>query len=398
MTEIPSIVRERLKASAAGVHPDPDLLTAFAEQALSGRERTAVLDHLARCVECRDVVALATPATQPTALVADRDTVRARKAPWFSWPTLRWGALAACMLIVGTAMLMQRNLKVSETARSVETDAKLQEPELPAAAPLNDAVPRNDKDAGALGHQVTKSKSNSFSANRAITRDEAFEMKKSLALPSTVANSGKVGNEVAASRDMSSRRLDLRAGVVSPPPPPSATPGARQAQAENLPPEGRTSMDLVTSSAPRAANETVEVESMAQTIDTDQPASQKGEALGKAKPPSAPAQYESGAQSTPAAAEKGLASAELRGKLRDEFFHFRTELGRWTISSDGQLQHSVDSGKTWQSVTVAEKATFRALSANGPDLWVGGAAGLLYHSADAGGHWTQMKPIAKARL
>jgi photosystem II stability/assembly factor-like uncharacterized protein len=43
---------------------------------------------------------------------------------------------------------------------------------------------------------------------------------------------------------------------------------------------------------------------------------------------------------------------------------------------------------------VAEKATFRALSANGPDIWVGGAQGLLYHSTDAGGHWIQVKPAA----
>jgi len=67
-------------------------------------------------------------------------------------------------------------------------------------------------------------------------------------------------------------------------------------------------------------------------------------------------------------------------------------VSRWTISSDGQLQHSIDAGKTWQPVAVAEKVTFRALSANGPDIWVGGAAGQLYHSADSGGHWTQVKP------
>jgi len=67
---------------------------------------------------------------------------------------------------------------------------------------------------------------------------------------------------------------------------------------------------------------------------------------------------------------------------------------RWTISSTGQLQRSRDSGKSWQPVVVADHAIFRALSANGPDLWVGGAAGLLYHSADAGAHWTQIKPVA----
>jgi photosystem II stability/assembly factor-like uncharacterized protein len=69
---------------------------------------------------------------------------------------------------------------------------------------------------------------------------------------------------------------------------------------------------------------------------------------------------------------------------------------RWNISFDGQLQRSADSGKSWQPVTVAEGATFRALTFNGPDIWVGGAAGSLYHSPDAGSHWTQVKPVANS--
>jgi len=83
MSDLPNIVRERLKTAPAGLHPDPNLLGAFAEQALSDRERTQVLDHLARCGECREVVALATP---PTAIVDGRDTAYVSKAPWFSWP------------------------------------------------------------------------------------------------------------------------------------------------------------------------------------------------------------------------------------------------------------------------------------------------------------------------
>ena len=73
-------------------------------------------------------------------------------------------------------------------------------------------------------------------------------------------------------------------------------------------------------------------------------------------------------------------------------------LSRWTISSDGQLQHSIDAGKNWQPVVVADHATFRALSANGPDIWVGGPAGRLYHSTDSGTHWKQVKPGAAGEI
>ena len=66
---------------------------------------------------------------------------------------------------------------------------------------------------------------------------------------------------------------------------------------------------------------------------------------------------------------------------------------RWTLSSDGTLQRSLDSGRTWQTIPVSSQTIFRALAANGLDIWVGGAAGALFHSSDAGQHWTQIKPM-----
>ena len=48
MEQLPKIVQQRLSATdKAGVHPDPDLLTAFAERSLTERERVQVLQHLA---------------------------------------------------------------------------------------------------------------------------------------------------------------------------------------------------------------------------------------------------------------------------------------------------------------------------------------------------------------
>ena len=60
MQNVPKIVRERLKAAATIVnhldsHPDANVLTAFAERSLGENERGVVLDHLARCGDCRDI-------------------------------------------------------------------------------------------------------------------------------------------------------------------------------------------------------------------------------------------------------------------------------------------------------------------------------------------------------
>ena len=115
-----------------------------------------------------------------------------------------------------------------------------------------------------------------------------------------------------------------------------------------------------------------------------------------------------------------------------------TLAARWTISSAGGLQRSVDQGNTWQDVSVnaapgysagaltfessapvpaargkaADKAadkdakadklnapiTFRAVAASGADVWAGGSAGLLYHSADAGAHWTRVVPSTSSAV
>src|SRR5580704_18435477 len=85
MTEVPKIVHDRLRAAlplqgaSASVHLDADLLTAFAEQALPVAERDGVLEHLALCGDCREVVALALPDSSMVAapFVADAETTSA---------------------------------------------------------------------------------------------------------------------------------------------------------------------------------------------------------------------------------------------------------------------------------------------------------------------------------
>jgi len=66
----------------------------------------------------------------------------------------------------------------------------------------------------------------------------------------------------------------------------------------------------------------------------------------------------------------------------------------WTLSREGAVQHSGDSGRTWQVVSVATGATFRALSAVGANIWVGGRAGAVYRSTDSGRTWAKVVPAA----
>ena len=99
MTGIPQSVKARLAAEAmAGPHPEANILTAFAEQALSKRERREVLGHLGECGECREVLTLAGVGDAFGAVVAE-EVVQSGNRPWFGWPTLRWAGLAATIVI-----------------------------------------------------------------------------------------------------------------------------------------------------------------------------------------------------------------------------------------------------------------------------------------------------------
>jgi Photosynthesis system II assembly factor YCF48/Putative zinc-finger len=64
MPELSQLLRQRLASRvAAGDHPDADTLTAYTEQLLSQGERKRVLEHVAVCGECREVLALSLPET-----------------------------------------------------------------------------------------------------------------------------------------------------------------------------------------------------------------------------------------------------------------------------------------------------------------------------------------------
>jgi photosystem II stability/assembly factor-like uncharacterized protein len=91
----------------------------------------------------------------------------------------------------------------------------------------------------------------------------------------------------------------------------------------------------------------------------------------------------------------------------------------WAITPTGALQRSFDGGSTWINVNPTSSAptaaatssssspasrsvkmmpaaptVFRAVVANGVDVWAGASAGLLYHSTDSGDHWSRVTPFA----
>src|ERR1051325_3531630 len=117
MEQLPKIVAQRLQTvSRAKAHPDANLLAAFAEKSLLPREQAQILEHLAGCADCREVVAHAQSEEllQQVAVVA-AVPMASRHSTWFSGAVIRWAGLVACVVIVGAVVISHMRFEKAQT-------------------------------------------------------------------------------------------------------------------------------------------------------------------------------------------------------------------------------------------------------------------------------------------
>lgn len=419
MEQLPKIVRERLAAAPPGVHPDPDVLTAFVESSLSERERTGVLDHLAKCQECRETVTLSAPQRElemvAAATAGERRLVAmpaaveaARQAParssWFRLPVLRWAAVTAGVVVVGAAVLVYRQsgekmvaLDSRQAAAKVAPGvavAKL-EPEQkqgpPAASAQNEADQQQQQEemadrlsASAVStDQKRKAMSRDLSlsaANRPARADASPSLRQksqqirrydTLAAGSLSASGGARASSPAA--NALSAEMQTPGSLKKDE---SASSGAKPLPAAPPPPPSEVSVSTAPT-APVPAPETAKAES-------------KSEALAKAK-------------STPQVAATGGGFAGVAEYSKERNLDLMRAASnvltpRWVLSNDGKmLLRSTDEGKTWTTISVAEHIVLLSVNAFGSQVWAGGSGGALYHSTDEGAHWVQVKPVADGK-
>jgi hypothetical protein len=393
MQPLPKIVRERLQAPAQSEHPDPNVLAAFSEQSLPGPERALLLEHLARCGDCREVLALALPEVEEEEAVPF--VVR---RPWLSMPMLRWRAIAAAFILavlVGLARYRQGpNSKLTAYVKSSE-DATV-------------AVAR----ATPTGAEEARGQVIPGAAKQAPMRPNTLARNQPASIVSAGGSRDGDGVGVAPSaRDAMSpapKPSDAAANLSPHNAPPAPVIGAPSAAVE------------VVGESPVIAAEQASTENSAATAQQAQAAQQSerqlvGKALvGKAKDPIA-----SGNMGT-AASPRDSGAAVQTGPAPPG----STSAPRWMINSGGGLQRSYDEGNTWQNVSVSANPVpapllpqaevsggykqktarmkdlknslaarvFVAISSSGPEIWAGASGGMLYHSIDAGDHWASAVP------
>jgi len=402
MTEVPKIVYDRLRAARLRralpggaapepAHPDADLLTAFAEQALSAAERDDVLEHLARCEDCREAITLALPAEDigaaPTATDSETAPVTSSRAgapappsPIFAWPHLRWAALAAAVVVVAAVLLVRPGKLNQAKLPSVNPQIATNLP--PAPAPQN-ASPQLPS---ALAAVPTRQSAVADRADGARPKSELRSSKKlkagQVATPSFQAESEMLlaENGVADNKKDSKEADKVSAG-------PSA--GARVT-------------DYSAPSVP-STNETVAVSAASAVVETDssslnaQIAQNAAPAIAKAKP----------APQTETSQQENVISANVvelpvngrsvmsMAKLAAPSAAARTRAVTWTITA-GVLQRSLDGSKSWQNALRADHPLL-CYASRGEDVWTGGEAGTLFHSVDGGITWVRMQPSIKGQ-
>ena len=342
MAEVPRIVRERLSEQvAAGEHPDANLLSAFAERALTEPERAQLLDHLSRCADCREVVALAAqsqveeeqlvPAAVPAAQAARRS--------WWRSPVIHWSALTAAALVVMIAVGERMRLRPEHSASAPAIARhELSEKQI-ASAPATAPAPSEQKKSQKL-------------AARTRRRAQAFNAPNAMGAVS--------GRKLASGKTAAAGS----AGIVAQnlPPPPAAPPMKPHANAD------------------------------AAATTTDGPAFESANEQARAKAAPAPSATVGGIVGGAAAAPVPKSEATILLQRPGANFTRRAFLGpRWSVSDSGALQRSFDGGRSWKEVAVAEGVSFRAVAVVGTEVWAGGSGGALFHSADGGEHWARVR-------
>ena len=398
MQDVPKFVLKRLQKTApAESHPDADVLTAFAEQSLLASERAGVIEHLARCADCRDVVAFALPATENVEdLVAVAASSSTTPSGWLRWPVLRWSVAIvglAAITSVGILQYRQRHQK-NETLNAALTalNEKAAAPE-PALRPaptspseLQQIPPQTKNAARAEAQKKVQPNREDTSA----TGNPSRGLKQLYSAP----RGG--GSAVGA------RRATGVAGGSGGGKAPAPAPPAPNSNVPQQPPFSSSS-----------SSETVQVESQgAAPVSTTESQVSNQLSQNQKEQPS------KDASSTNTNLDAVKASP------------------RWSISSNGALQRSFDAGNTWVEVNLdaepainhfnaaaiagntsevaksenkvaksnkaktnvkaqsSSTATFRALVTFGTEVWAGGSAAALYHSTDSGYHWARVLPAS----
>lgn len=442
MQEISNSLRQRLRARPEPkVHPDLDLLTAYIEQALPAAERSQVVQHLADCGYCREIVALSLPESQPEQVAA----APAPRRPVWWVPAYRWAAVAATLAIAAT-LVIEKPWKSSSTsfgptkAVSDGSQAATSQPPsgtLPTTQATNNAPatesPATENDALSMATRAPAkaSKPNDRGAAGPVARDDgavkAESQNRSGAVlgaigglksapamapappPVTIVQAAPVPALQVGARDsegdymnptiLSNQTADTSAESVPPeaPTPRGASVAQGASQARKFTPKisaqylADNKMDVpvvppqteATAAAPSAVDSTLaksggfKLKSKVHEAINKTVSTVKGAASAKSAPSTFFSLAAPTSMSSPADADHDAARSS-------------PPQVRWRITPEGTLLRSTDVGGWHQVYSESPDIQFRVVQPHGSEVWAGGNHGTLIHSWDGGVDWNKL--------
>ncbi len=445
MQNVPKIVLKRLQETRiAEAHPDADQLTAFAEQSLAEGERAAVTEHLARCGDCREVVAFAMPASETATVPGPARAARGTwfrgtwfRGAWLKWPVLRWSVVAAGIVLVTSAGLLQYRQRTQQnaalTSSPVQDQDKVRQEEKISTALQDQQLSAPAADAQAIVAQPPEmaKRTPMRKASRGQSTVAAGQPPPSLRAifpaPQTMnragagrgigsGSGGGIGGGVfrpggGEGGGMTTKPDEVRAQNDAF----AMAPAAKEAQPA-------ASQNSIAQSSPAAPSQQVAVSGSSQVVEVQTEAAEVAPNLVQGqleKPRDLPVQGRTFGDVVKA---KDLAVIQTPSGEPSALAAPPTASPRWAISSGGGLERSFDGGKTWEDVNVSQVysagsmqlksipkygdeknkkvdkvqsapvVVFRAVAAINPEIWAGGSGAMLFHSIDSGIHWIRVLP------
>ena len=457
MGVVRKLVSGRLQAQAAGPHPDPDVLAAFAENALLQAERAQLLQHLGACHNCREILYLAAPDSAAAQQVLSYQPKRR------SWMMFRWGALAASVVIVGVAVTARHSLLEKSTLSSqsrdmatapVSASPKMAQEKAPAdvesardrLAPAPQPVAKerpelkhmtakpqagmqfDDSDqvrvsTGLVGDQAKKSRNDELTINGrsvagptnqvtpaasaavagAVAKDKSYVV-------GGLANSNALSAQISGRGNLDGTIVDASGAAIGNAKVSTVGPAGEKTATSD--PEGRFVFSALTpgtysikaEASGFKSSEVTNLAVMDNKVATVGVRLEPGSAAETVQVSAAavPMNEQTRADAAPVPATvSGFAGGQAKGTMLQRAVAINAPsrmktvpIAQWRLTAEGAVQKSLDSGHSWQNALVSRDVAFRSLCSIKQEVWVGANAGALFHSVDSGQTWNQIQPAA----
>lgn len=340
---IPKSARDALaRQRPADEHPSADLLNGYVEQSLNAGEKEQVVNHLAACADCREVVFLASTAVEQPALVAAAAMVARPEPPrskmWWKWAI---PAVAVAVIVGGVVIRADRERPASTQMAENKPAAPAAEMAESRAAPESASPTPPPSALEAKPGPVAARPKATVNADKKTAHSQTVGQVPMVAVVPSTERDGLVASEAKIAG------TPVASGVVS----------------------QTTAVAAAPADIPAKPTESARVQHAAPVLGPSP--------LAK--------------RATSAGGVGGVVGGTLGGRseLAATVRRSPPSASHWRITSDGHLEHSLVPD-TWSPVLADQSVSFRVVSVVGNDVWAGGSNGALFHSVDGGEHWARV--------